>query len=150
MAALQGQLKWREDRDALVAEQDGERVGRMVGDRIEVGGHTFTLEERGRRSVLVEADGDVVLRFDSGGARGRTLWLGVGRFRAYRRRGPLRSVSITRDYGAETEVVRATTGPLGTVVEVKDAARLHPRDVAALAAGATLLIVGERRGVAVA
>jgi hypothetical protein len=149
VAQLEGTLKWREDRDALVLERAGERVGRLVDDRVEVAGHVFTVEERGRRSVLVEADGDVVLRFDSGGARGRTLWLGVGRFRAYRRRGPRRSVSVWRD-DESAEVLRATSGSRGTVVDVKDAGRLHERDLAALVAGATLLVVGERRGVAVA
>lgn len=139
MAELRGALRWRRDGDGWILSADDGDVGRMHDGAIEVGDVSLHVEGEGRRAMLVDQTGDRLLRIDTGAARGAVLATGAGRFRLMRRRGPLRSFSLHDAH--DREVLRATAGPLGRVVDVRDVGVLHDETVAVLVAGASLFLL---------
>lgn len=139
MAALRGALRWRREGEDWLLSADGTDVGRIHDGGIEVGDVSLRVERQGRRAVLVGSSGDRLLRIDTGTARGAVLATGAGRFRLMRRRGPLRSYSLHDSH--DREVLRATQGPFGRVVEVREGGVLHEETIAVLVAGASLLLL---------
>jgi hypothetical protein len=134
-----GRVRVTRDGGAHVVTAKDEVVGRLEGDEVAMGDLVTTLEVAGTRRAL-RSGRSRVLRLDPGGRKATTLTLTRGRYRLARQKWvPGRRQWVLSQDVAGEHVLKVTTTPLGTVVQLTPGDDLSDHDLALLTAGSLVV-----------
>lgn len=131
------------DGDGWRLSSGGDGRGRVRGAEVQLDDLSLTVRRTGQRAELVTGTGVPALRFDPAGRKATTLTTASARFRLARQRPRplLHRWHLTRDvHGATVLAVMRT--PLGVRLRVEDTADVDPAQVALLAVGALVEVLG--------